>query len=721
MGEPIGRAAWRELIDRFVEQRERFSPFEGGSFTYPNPGADEAQLRAAEVRLRGELDPQHREFLSIANGWDRYLGTSGLLGTQDLGVGPRWEGGLDEAERWFLKSRTGGELGVANEPVAFRMIGDHDLRAGGGHSVYMYIGDEPALAAGTTFGLPPRVTYPDLYSFLCAELTGIHALVPSASLWRRPIEDICTALAAVPGDVLVDTIFDTREPWWRRGSCVKALTGRMTPVRAARLLDVVRDERAEEEVRGAALDVLVASDDGPHTAALRAWLRSAPTARYRSLTSAITRANGRFRDLHAVDHLIELAAAKWGPSREDARRAIDLIIETHGMRAVFGVDSARELMLSGATMDRRLFGVRLQSLSGGDLSAALADSEVEVARAAYERLADDPASTVALLRMVDERAPGHLWALATLATQGHPISEHLTEFGTPLLELPGLPPDARTAILRMWPPGQPGARIEEVDVTDGSGVIDVRGIGHALDIPRGWSSHCLLRIAGKVTDLDTTAYEGSIGRLVARAPDRPPRPEAMAALRDLTITGETTAPLRVALRPLLELLTPGRYELRGPEPVWQETPGMVHTRTMPSAIVIDVQPDAPQWFYPGDEVYLVPTEAWPPADETAVQRYREQIRQGVRPALIGLRTISRHQWSGFVIDGHHKLSAYLREGAVPSIVWITRLDPPEITAAEIRENFPDFAETHQRFRSLLRVLDENESRVITGDRRHSPG
>lgn len=84
----------------------------------------------------------------------------------------------------------------------------------------------------------------------------------------------------------------------------------------------------------------------------------------------------------------------------------------------------------------------------------------------------------ALEQMVDDRAAGHLWALATLAAQGHPIRERLTTRGTPLLELSGLPSDARTAIVRMWPPGQPGARIEDVDVTDGNGVIDVRGVGH---------------------------------------------------------------------------------------------------------------------------------------------------------------------------------------------------------------------------------------------------
>lgn len=62
--------------------------------------------------------------------------------------------------------------------------------------------------------------------------------------------------------------------------------------------------------------------------------------------------------------------------------------------------------------------------------------------------------------------------------------------------------------------------------------------------------------------------------------------------------------------------------------------------TMTRAMVTAVPPDEPQWFYPAEWVYLVPTESWPPTDEAAVQRYREHIRLGVRPAVIGLRTIS---------------------------------------------------------------------------------
>ncbi|WP_433566839.1 hypothetical protein ACQP1O_17615 [Nocardia sp. CA-151230] len=256
-------------------------------------------------------------------------------------------------------------------------------------------------------------------------------------------------------------------------------------------------------------------------------------------------------------------------------------------------------------------------------------------------------------------------------------------------------------------------RVEEVAVSDGSGVIDVRGVGHRLDLPGGWSSHCLLRIGGDVTDLDTSAYEGSIGRLIARVPSRPPRPEALAALQQLTIGAMTSLPLHVSLWPLLQLLTPGRYELRGPEPLWPDYPNAVnkHRTTVLREAVIHAEPDEPVWIYPDPDhsTYLVPTEGWPPSDDRAVARYRQLINAGRRPAVIALRTISRFPMSGFVIDGHHKLRAYLDNETIPAVVWITRLDAPEMTAAEVRESFPELAKSNQYFRHLLRVLDENES------------
>lgn len=64
----------------------------------PHLGADEATLDATELRLGHALDPQHRELLRFGNGWPGAFLDGDVLGTEDLGQGPRWDqanAGLD--------------------------------------------------------------------------------------------------------------------------------------------------------------------------------------------------------------------------------------------------------------------------------------------------------------------------------------------------------------------------------------------------------------------------------------------------------------------------------------------------------------------------------------------------------------------------------------------------------------------------------------------------
>ena len=120
----------------------------------------------------------------------------------------------------------------------------------------------------------------------------------------------------------------------------------------------------------------------------------------------------------------------------------------------------------------------------------------------------------------------------------------------------------------------------------------------------------------------------------------------------------------------------------------------------------------PLWVYvpPGydDEPdrYLVPTDESPPADESRVGYYRTAIRAGYRPTAALLHLAGKRRYSGFILDGHHKVAAYLAEKVVPQVVRISRLDAPPITAAEVRGAFSDKALAHRDFGSLLSVLDQ---------------
>ncbi|WP_459707977.1 hypothetical protein [Actinophytocola sp. KF-1] len=251
-----------------------------------------------------------------------------------------------------------------------------------------------------------------------------------------------TALAHHPDDVLVSTVLDARQDWWRRRTCALALSGRIAAAHVPALLDVVRDSRVTTEVRAALLDVLPPSDD------LLTWLRTTTDDAY-NLDLAILRTRARLGDRSVARDLVRLRESEWHRRRTTAELGIDLL----GERAVLdelGFDSALSLMLFGPTPAARALGVRW---SDPDITQALADESRAVAREAYDRLANVPDHHGELRRMVTDRAPGHLWALAVLAARGEPIADRWEALGRPRVEVPGLPEDVREAIVREYVPG----------------------------------------------------------------------------------------------------------------------------------------------------------------------------------------------------------------------------------------------------------------------------
>ncbi|MEV6325398.1 SMI1/KNR4 family protein [Nocardia sp. NPDC051787] len=172
MSTPMGLDAWHDLIERFIAQKRRL--LETGDLeddTPPNLGATEAQLIAAEQRLGRPLDPQYRELLSVADGWDYFYLFFSLLGTADIGVGPRWESGLVHAQIWFEDDEWGEEIGAPNDATAYQPLVTSDNGYSG--TVFLFVGKSDELATGAAVPLPPDSIYPDLYSYLVAELDMI--------------------------------------------------------------------------------------------------------------------------------------------------------------------------------------------------------------------------------------------------------------------------------------------------------------------------------------------------------------------------------------------------------------------------------------------------------------------------------------------------------------------------------------------------------------------
>jgi hypothetical protein len=274
------------------------------------------------------------------------------------------------------------------------------------------------------------------------ERARLREIVATPSVRGEPPRE----LAAVSADALVDLVLDESEPWWRRRVCAQALAGRVPPERAMALVDRVRAATLTKEVREAVLDVVI---PGPHGDVLLPWLRAQDEP-------AALRARARLGDLTAARPLAALAADPWARRRAAGEEAIGTLIEVRGLSAVlnaFGVRTTRALAQARSEAER-LLGLRLQWRADAPITASLADPSVPVARQAYELLAHSDAEEDTLLAMVEERRPGHLWALAVLAARGREIRDRWEALGAPRVEVPGLPSDVRRAIVREYTPGR---------------------------------------------------------------------------------------------------------------------------------------------------------------------------------------------------------------------------------------------------------------------------
>ncbi|MFF2555538.1 hypothetical protein ACFVUS_31340 [Nocardia sp. NPDC058058] len=174
MSSPVGRDRWLDLLERFAEQKRRLR--EAGDLeedSHPNTGATQAQLVAAEQRLGRPLDPQHRELLSVADGWGYFNLFYSLLGTAEIGVGARWASGVESARIWFETEEWDEEIGARTDAEDYHQLVTSDN--GYFSTAFVFVGESASLPTGSVVQLPPEDndTYPDLYSYLTAKVDEI--------------------------------------------------------------------------------------------------------------------------------------------------------------------------------------------------------------------------------------------------------------------------------------------------------------------------------------------------------------------------------------------------------------------------------------------------------------------------------------------------------------------------------------------------------------------
>ncbi|MFB4313851.1 hypothetical protein [Actinomadura sp. 21ATH] len=286
----------------------------------------------------------------------------------------------------------------------------------------------------------------------------LRELLPSWEA-RPPAEDVAAVLAGVPAVAIADSVLDDDEPFWRREVCAQALAGRVPAERAAALAAHVCDDEVGFKV-GRALVAALDVPGGPYSAMLRA--RALERGNYyvaeklgaRSLLDAA--ASG---DATALGLLAVLASSPWRHLRLSGEEAIDELIERRGLPALLatlGTDSPEGLARAGARPAERLLGLRLVWRAGGDIAPFLGDGSVPVSRAAYDLLIAGYGDDAPLLALVEAGLPGRLWALPILHERGHDVRPMWERLGSPRVEVPGVPPDVREAIVRRYTPGQAG-------------------------------------------------------------------------------------------------------------------------------------------------------------------------------------------------------------------------------------------------------------------------
>jgi uncharacterized protein (TIGR02996 family) len=209
-----------------------------------------------------------------------------------------------------------------------------------------------------------------------------------------------------------------------------------------------------------------------------------------------------------------------------------------------------------------------------------------------------------------------------------------------------------------------GVRLDLVSLSEGKGLIEVRG----------GEGDTVLLVEGKPVALNWDDCDGSVGQYLVFT-GHTCGSEYVRELREF-VSGQVDndRPLAEQIEPLLALFAPGTYCLSYiPSTVGQNI-GTLEYSGRPRANRALVN------YYPADHRNLICTQTRESLHEERVADYRKQIRAHKRPIV--LTTSAEGAWCEFVIDGHHKLEAYNREGVKPTILDIVRWSAPAISLEE---------------------------------------
>jgi hypothetical protein len=155
-----------------------------------------------------------------------------------------------------------------------------------------------------------------------------------------------------------------------------------------------------------------------------------------------------------------------------------------------------------------------------------------------------------------------------------------------------------------------------------------------------------------------------------------------------------TRSLAKQIKPLLKLFESGDYQLnlliiKDTLPMWDEYPG--------KALDMNLKEDIENFYPMGTE--LVTTRPKRLLNQERIKFYETSLKQGQRPIVI--TTSVRDGWAEFVIDGHHKLQAYMDLKIAPRVLQIVKQAYSPVTEKDIEvflSNYPNAANHYLRHR-----------------------
>lgn len=198
-------------------------------------------------------------------------------------------------------------------------------------------------------------------------------------------------------------------------------------------------------------------------------------------------------------------------------------------------------------------------------------------------------------------------------------------------------------------------RKETFDQTNGLAMLELRGESFELAV----------FLHGEPLLYDASDCMGSVGRFMVLLPSTQSLSAQMQIEANAKLGFSLDEPLQDQLSPLLQLLPNGSYRLLLEEIEQYEVLDWSYGSRSETGWVMGYYAE----YNYADSQALLTTQPSSNLSDERVNFYIAQIESGVRPALIGLSSKLLSE-ATFVIDGRHKLQAYVRTGVAPHVLRI---------------------------------------------------